>query len=155
MVWIPPQTTILGSDEHYPEEGPAREVTVDGFWIQTHQVTNAEFAEFVAATGYVTVAERPLDPADYPGRPAGEPAAGLDGVHRTPGRWTCGTSASGGHGHPARAGTIRVGRDRRSKAGSNHPVVHIAFEDAAGIRRLGGARSAHRGRMGGRRARRP
>ena len=81
MVWIPPQTTILGSDEHYPEEGPAHEVTVDGFWIQTHQVTNAEFAEFVAATSYVTVAERPLDPADYPGRTTREPAAGLDGVH--------------------------------------------------------------------------
>ena len=72
--------------------GPRGAVGVDGFWIQTHQVTNAEFAEFVAATGYVTVAERPLNPADYPGRPAGEPAAGVDGVHpHRAGRSTCAT----------------------------------------------------------------
>ena len=69
LVWIPPQTAVLGSDQHYAEEGPARPVTVDGFSIQTHQVTNTDFAEFVAATGYLTVAERPLDPADYPGAP--------------------------------------------------------------------------------------
>ena len=49
---------MLGSDRHYPEEAPVRDVGVDGFWIQTHQVTNAQFAEFVGATGYVTVAER-------------------------------------------------------------------------------------------------
>ena len=65
---IPAQTAVLGSEHHYPEEGPARPVSVDGFWIQTHQVTNDEFAEFVSATGYVTIAERPLDPADYPER---------------------------------------------------------------------------------------
>ncbi|MDT5235337.1 MAG: formylglycine-rating enzyme, partial [Mycobacterium sp.] len=70
LVWIPAQTTVLGSEQHYPEEGPARPVSVDGFGIQPHQVTNAEFSEFVSATGYVTVAERPLDPADYPDAPA-------------------------------------------------------------------------------------
>ena len=69
LVWIPPQTAVVGADNHYPEEGPAREVSVDGFWMQKLQVTNAQFAEFVSATGYVTVAERPLDPAAYPGAP--------------------------------------------------------------------------------------
>ena len=64
LVWIPAQTAILGSDDHYPEEAPARPVTVAGFFIQAHQVSNAQFAEFVDATGYVTVAERPLNPAD-------------------------------------------------------------------------------------------
>lgn len=68
LVWIPPQTTVLGSDAHYPEEAPAREVTVDGFWIQPYQVTNAQFTEFVDATGYVTVAERPVDPDDFRAR---------------------------------------------------------------------------------------
>src|SRR5919202_1469574 len=48
LVWIPPQTAVLGSDHHYAEEGPARPVSVDGFWIQTHQVTNTDFAEFVS-----------------------------------------------------------------------------------------------------------
>ena len=66
LVWIPAQTTTLGADNDYPEEGPTREVSVDGFWIQTHQVTNAEYAEFVDATGYLTVAERPLNPEAHP-----------------------------------------------------------------------------------------
>ena len=56
----------MGSDDFYPEERPVHEVTVDGFWMDDHQVTVAEFRRFVKATGHVTVAERPLDPADYP-----------------------------------------------------------------------------------------
>jgi formylglycine-generating enzyme len=59
----------MGSDDHYPEEAPAHQVRVDAFAISPTTVTNREFAEFVEATGYVTVAERPLDPADYPGAP--------------------------------------------------------------------------------------
>ena len=70
LVRIPTQTAILGSGKHYTEEGPTHSVGVDEFWIQRHQVTNAEFTEFVAATEYLTVAERPLDPADYPDAPA-------------------------------------------------------------------------------------
>ena len=66
LLYVRGQTTMLGSDNHCPEEAPAREVTVAGFWIQPHQVTNAQFAEFVEATGYLTVAERPLEPADHP-----------------------------------------------------------------------------------------
>ena len=66
LVWIPAQTTKLGSDRHYPEEGPTRAVSVDGFWMEAHQVTNTQFAEFVDATGYLTVAERPLNAEDYP-----------------------------------------------------------------------------------------
>ena len=59
--WIPAQTYAMGSDSHYREESPVHQVTVDGFWIEVHQVTNAQFAEFISDTGYVTVAERPLD----------------------------------------------------------------------------------------------
>ena len=50
LVWMPTQTAVLGSDHHYPEEAPARDVTVDGFAMMTHQVTNAQFAEFVTAS---------------------------------------------------------------------------------------------------------
>ena len=57
----------MGSDRHYPEEAPAHRVKVDGFWIDVTPVTNAEFGRFVEATGYVTVAEHPADPKDYPG----------------------------------------------------------------------------------------
>ncbi len=57
----------MGSEDFYPEERPVRLVEVDGFWIDLHPVTVADFREFVSATGYRTVAERPLDPADFPG----------------------------------------------------------------------------------------
>ncbi len=60
----------MGSDDHYPEEAPTHRVRVDAFDIDATQVTNEQFGEFVAATGYRTVAERPLDPADYPDAPA-------------------------------------------------------------------------------------
>ncbi len=66
--WIPAQTYAMGSDRHYREEGPVHQVTVDGFWIEAQQVSNAQFEAFVDATGYVTVAERPLDPGGLPGR---------------------------------------------------------------------------------------
>jgi len=70
MVWIPAGTFLMGSEDFYPEEAPVHEVTVDGFWMDQHVVTNEQFARFVKATGYVTVAERELNPADFPGAPA-------------------------------------------------------------------------------------
>src|SRR5262245_12137516 len=66
MVWIPGGDFLMGSDHHYPEEAPAHRVRVDGFWMDQITVTNRAFGRFVAETGYVTVAERPVDPADYP-----------------------------------------------------------------------------------------
>ena len=66
MVWIPGGTFRMGSDRFYPEESPVHEATVDGFWMNIGPVTNAEFQAFVGATGYVPVAERTPDPADYP-----------------------------------------------------------------------------------------
>ena len=131
LVWIPAQTTTVGADNDYPEEGPAREVAVDGFWMQKHQVTNAQFDEFVSATGYVTVAERPLNPTDYPGAPPENLQPGSMVFHRTPGpvdlrhlnqwwTWTPGACWN----HPRGARSSLHNRDQ-------HPVVHIAFEDAA------------------------
>src|SRR5258707_13897336 len=61
MAWIPGGTFAMGAEGFYLEEGPVRKVTVDGFWIDSHPVTNAEYALFVQETGYVTVAERPAD----------------------------------------------------------------------------------------------
>src|SRR5690606_5250814 len=66
LVWIPGGRFRMGSNQHYPEEAPEHDVEVDGFWMDRYLVTNADFARFVRATGYVTVAERPLDPSDYP-----------------------------------------------------------------------------------------
>jgi len=58
-------TFVMGEEDVYQEEGPARKTTVDGFWIDRHEVTNRQFREFVDATGYVTVAEKPVDPAEF------------------------------------------------------------------------------------------
>src|SRR6478609_554569 len=68
MVWVPGGTFGMGSElAGYPEEGPVRSVSVDGFWMDACQVTVAEFRTFVLETGYATVASRPLDAAAYPG----------------------------------------------------------------------------------------
>lgn len=61
----------MGSNAVYAEEGPERETSVDGFWIDPHEVTNRQFAEFVEATGYVTVAEKRVDPDQF-GVPVGQ-----------------------------------------------------------------------------------
>ncbi len=85
MVGIPGGEFTMGSNEHYPEEAPAHRVSVDGFRMDATAVTNAEFRSFVEETGYLTVAERPLDPADFPGAPSGEPRPGLARLHADPG----------------------------------------------------------------------
>jgi sulfatase modifying factor 1 len=67
MIYVPGGTFRMGSDRHYPEEAPAHRVTVAGFWMDRHPVTNREFREFVRATGHTTFAEIAPDPKDYPG----------------------------------------------------------------------------------------
>ncbi|MDH6282396.1 sulfatase modifying factor 1 [Prescottella agglutinans] len=127
---VPAQTFTMGSERHYPEEGPAHRVQVDAFAIETRQVTNAQYASFVADTGYVTVAERPLDPAEYPGAPAENLVPGSMVFVGTAGpvdlrhlsqwwRWTPGASWR----HPEGPGSAIEGR-------ADHPVVHVAHEDA-------------------------
>ncbi|HJW64416.1 MAG TPA: SUMF1/EgtB/PvdO family nonheme iron enzyme, partial [Actinomycetes bacterium] len=66
MVWVDGGRFLMGSDDFYPEERPVHRVEVDGFWVDRHPVTNAQFRRFVKDSGHVTVAEQPPDPADYP-----------------------------------------------------------------------------------------
>ncbi len=73
MVWVPPGRLDLG-DTVYDEEGPRRLVQVGGFWMDRTEVTNDAFAAFVQATGYVTVAERPVDTTAHPGLRPGQVA---------------------------------------------------------------------------------
>lgn len=137
---ISAQTFMMGSERHYPEERPARAVTVDAFAIEPGQVTNAEYERFVVDTGYVTVAERPLDPADFPGAPAENLQPGSMVFARTGGpvdlrhlnlwwRWTPGASWR----HPDGPGSTMADR-------VDHPAVHIAHEDAAAYARWRGRR---------------
>ncbi len=67
MVQIAGGTFRMGSNDHYVEEAPVHRVTVDDFWMDRTPVTNEQFRRFVSATGYVTYAEIPPDPKDYPG----------------------------------------------------------------------------------------
>ena len=69
MIKIPAGRFTMGSNSHYPEEAPARGVSVGAFMISSHEVTNAEFSAFVKATGYVTTAEKPIPPDKYPDLP--------------------------------------------------------------------------------------
>ena len=66
MAWIPGGEFLMGSEDFYPEERPVHRVSVDGFWMDEFPVTAAQFRRFVRETGYETVAERPLDPEQYP-----------------------------------------------------------------------------------------
>lgn len=115
----------MGSDDHYAEEALARDVTADGFWIDRHDVTNAQFARFVVATGYVTVAERMPDLKRHPDLPAEMRAPG-SAVFVFPqggqaGRWRYVAGAD--WRHPQGPGSTIEGR-------ANHPVVQVAYEDA-------------------------
>src|SRR5262245_42230166 len=66
MTWLAGGAFLMGSNSFYREERPVRPEFVDGFWIDTYPVTNADFRRFVEATGYVTYSERPPNPAMYP-----------------------------------------------------------------------------------------
>jgi formylglycine-generating enzyme required for sulfatase activity len=130
MIWIPGRTFRMGSESHYPEERPAHRVSVDGFWIDPHPVTNAEFARFVAETKHVTFAETTPDPKQYPGaRPENLFAGSLVFV-KPDGPVDLGDSRLWWH-------YVRGATWRRPKGpGSSitglddHPVVHVTFGDA-------------------------
>ena len=128
----------MGSEDFYPEEGPVHEVSVDGFWMDRHLVTNEKFARFIEATGYVTVAERALNPADYPGAPTENLVPGALVFQKTQGPvdltdytnwwvWAPGTSWR----HP-------FGPHSSIDGIEQHPVVHIAYEDAEAYARWTG-----------------
>jgi formylglycine-generating enzyme len=130
MVWVPPGEFVMGSDDHYPEEAPARPMRVGGFWIDRFAVTNAQFAAFVAETGHVTVAEQSPDPVNYPGAdpalmvPASvvfTPPTGPVSLRDHMAWWSLVPGAD--WRHPRGPGTDLSGLD-------SHPVVHVAWADA-------------------------
>jgi len=130
MVWISGGKFLMGSDKHYPEEAPAHRVTVTGFHIDAYPVTTAQYRDFVKATGYLTVAERAANPDDYPGaRP--ELLVPSSTVFKRPDRLV-------DMHNPYNWWTYVPGANWRYPQGpgvdpgfiEDHPVVHVAFEDA-------------------------
>lgn len=148
MVWIPPGEFLMGSTDPLArlDESPIHRVRLDGFWIDATEVTNAQFARFVEATGYITVAERPVDWETLkaqvePGTPKPDDALLQPGslVFTPPDHeadlsrvdqwwsWTIGANWR----HPEGPGSTFEGREQ-------HPVVHIAHEDARAYARWAG-----------------
>jgi formylglycine-generating enzyme len=130
MVLVSGGTFAMGSDRHYPEEAPVREVTVGSFWMDEHSVTNLEFLRFVKATGHVTFAEQIPDAAQYPDAKPDMLFAGSVVFEKSSGpvdlsnhfnwwAWTRGADWR----HPEGPESTLHGRER-------HPVVHISFGDA-------------------------
>ena len=150
MAWIPGGEFVMGTDDvnSMPNERPAHRVKVDGFWMDVHDVTNAEFARFVAATGYKTIAERPIDWDELrkqlpPGTPKPSADKLLPGslVFTPPDHavdltdmsnwWTWTTGAD--WRHPQGPGSSIKGKD-------DYPVVQVAWDDAVAYAKWAGQR---------------
>jgi formylglycine-generating enzyme len=140
LIELPGGSFRMGSTQFYPEEAPVHTATVGAFAIERHPVTNAQFAEFVADTGYVTVAEQAPDPALYPGaapqdlvpgalvfRPTGGPVDLRD--WRQWWNWAPGANWR----HP-------FGPESTVEDRLDHPVVQVAYPDAAAYARWAGRR---------------
>jgi formylglycine-generating enzyme required for sulfatase activity len=129
MLWIPGGEFLMGSNDHYPEEAPAHRVRVAGFWMDRCTVTNAAFKRFVDDTGYVTLAERAVDPKDYPGalpdmlQPSSvvfvKPAGAVD-LRNHFNWWRYVAGASWRHPRGPRSTLTDL---------EEHPVVHVALAD--------------------------
>ena len=138
MAFIPGGTFKMGSERHQPEERFTHVVRVDGFWIDRHEVTNAQFKQFVDATGYRTLAERGLDPKTHPDMPKDllvpgsvvfiQPTDLRQGGRIT--QWWQYVAGANWR-QPAGPGSSIAGKD-------NHPVVHVAHEDALAYARWRG-----------------
>ncbi|MCK0175880.1 formylglycine-generating enzyme family protein [Mycolicibacterium sp. F2034L] len=140
LVDLPGGAFRMGSIDFYPEEAPVHTVSVAPFAIERHPVTNAQFAEFVSDTDYLTVAERPLEPADFPGVPPEEldpgalvfqPTAGPVDLRDWRAWWTWVPGAS--WRHPFGPGSTVEDR-------LDHPVVQVAYPDAAAYAAWAGRR---------------
>lgn len=140
LVGLPGGSFRMGSTSFYPEEAPVHTATVAAFAVERHPVTNAQFAEFVAATGYVTVAEQPVDPALFPGADPGGLVPGAMVFRPTSGpvnlrdwRQWWGWAAGANWRHP-------FGPDSEIAGKADHPVVQVAYPDAAAYARWAGRR---------------
>jgi formylglycine-generating enzyme len=135
MAWIPGGTFRMGSEDFYPEERPVHEVSVDGFWMDCCQVTNEQFARFVEATGYITLAERPLNPADFPGAAPGNLVPGSMLFRKTNGPVDLSNYVNWWIWSPGTSWHRPLGPGSSLDGLSQYPVVHVAYEDAEAFAR--------------------
>jgi formylglycine-generating enzyme len=140
LVDVPGGAFRMGSTSFYPEEAPIHTATVGAFAVEQHPVTNAQFAAFVRDTGSVTVAEQPIDPVLYPGADPADlvpgamvfrPASVAVNLRDWRQWWTWVPGAS--WRHPS-------GPDSDVAEKGDHPVVQVAYPDAAAYARWAGRR---------------
>lgn len=141
MVYIKGGSFKMGSsDPMFTDALPIHKVNLKGYWIDEHEVTNAEFEKFVKATGYQTIAERPVNPADFPGADPASLVPG-SGVFTPPAKpvsldnpmqwWKYVAGAN--WKHPTGPGSSIGGKQ-------NEPVVQISYTDAAAYAKWAGKR---------------
>lgn len=127
MVWVQAGRFTMGTANGYPEEGPPVERSVEGFWMDQTEATNAQFAAFVEATGYVTLAERGIGDLLNPNSPARKGSAVFiappedAGINPFTSWWHFVDGANWRHPQ---------GPESNIEGLEAHPVVHIAYEDA-------------------------
>jgi formylglycine-generating enzyme required for sulfatase activity len=140
LIGLPGGAFEMGSTAFYPEETPVHAATVSALGVERHPVTNAQYAHFVEETGYVTVAERPLDPQFYPGVAAADLLPGALIFRPTDGPvdlsdwrqwWDWAPDAS--WRHPFGPGSTIDDRP-------DHPVVQVSYVDAAAYAQWAGRR---------------
>jgi sulfatase modifying factor 1 len=150
MVWIPggefsmgcadPRASLCGGPDAMADARPIHRVYVDGFWMDRTEVTNEQFAAFVKATGYVTIAEQTPRAEDFPDAPAKNLVAGSTVFQPTPVavpldnhyRWW-GYVPGADWQHPLGPESSNEGREK-------YPVVQIAYDDAVAYCRWAGKR---------------
>ena len=141
MVWIPGGTFWMGCDDcEMPDAEPVHLVYVDGYWMDKSPVTNAQFAKFVAATGYKTIAEQTPDPKDFPGVPLDKLVAGSAIFNPPKQAVPLDNAYIWWRYQPGANWKNPEGPQSSIKGREAHPVVHIAWVDAVAYGKWAGKR---------------
>jgi formylglycine-generating enzyme required for sulfatase activity len=130
MVWIPGGKFTMGSNDGQTDEKPLHDVKVDGFWMDKTEVTNEQFARFVEETKYVTVAERPIDPKQFPGVPSAQLKPGSITFTPPPRVETLDDHMQWWSYTPGANWRHPEGPQSDIKGRGKHPVVQVCWEDA-------------------------
>ncbi len=138
MVWVPGGNFLMGSDNHYPEEAPVHQVSIQGFWMDRFAVTNEDFRRFVEATGHITSAERAPKAEDYPGAKPELIVPASVVFQKPPNRVSLSDCYNWWTYIPGADWRHPKGPESSLRERAKHPVVHVAYEDVEAYTRWAG-----------------